>query len=319
MPEPSVDRTRGLLAEDMQAIDASIENYLMTLRVEGGLANNSLQAYRRDLEKLRGYLCLEGAGLSVEQLASDLTGFLAHLRANNLAVSSVARCLAAVRGFLRFLSVERGLPVLLSRLPPSPKQGMKLPKTLGEVEVTRLLDLPAGTSPEELRDSAMVELMYATGLRVSELVGLELSGFNGEIGYVVTTGKRDKQRIVPMGEISRSKVGAYLQQARSQILKDRQSSAVFVTRRGHPLTRQGFWKILRARAMRAGIAKPISPHMLRHSFATHLLDHGADLRAVQMMLGHANITTTQIYTHVERTRLKQVHEERFPRKKRRKG
>ena len=235
-----------------------------------------------------------------DRLASDLTGFLTHLRANNLSASSVARCLAAVRGFLRYVSAERGQPVLLSRLPVSPKQGIKLPKILGEVEVTRLLDLEVGASPEELRDSAMVELMYATGLRVSELVGLELSAFNGEVGFVVTTGKRDKQRIVPMGEISRLKVDAYIQQARPQLLKHRQSSSVFVTRRGHPLTRQGFWKLLRARAMRAGISKPISPHMLRHSFATHLLDHGADLRAVQMMLGHANITTTQIYTHVER-------------------
>ena len=312
-------RTKESFSEERQALDASIENYLMTLSVESGLANNTLQAYRRDLDKVRSYLCQAGGELSVERMASDLTGFLAYLRANKLSASSVARCLAAVRGFLRFVSAERGLPVLLSRLPASPKQGMKLPKTLGEAEVTRLLELPVGAGPEELRDSAMVELMYATGLRVSELVGLELSGVNGEVGYVITTGKRNKQRIVPMGEIARQKVQAYTQQARPQLLKHRISPAVFVSRLGRPLTRQGFWKILRGRAMRAGITKPLSPHMLRHSFATHLLDHGADLRAVQMMLGHANITTTQIYTHVERTRLKQVHNERFPRKRRRSG
>lgn len=309
--------TEVWLAEERQALDVSIENYLMTLRVEGGLASNTLQAYRRDLDKLRGYLCCDGTGLTIERLASDVTGFLAYLRANQLSASSVARCLAAIRGFLRFVSAERGMPTLLSRMPASPKQGMKLPKILGEAEVTRLLELPVGPAPEDLRDSAMVELMYATGLRVSELVGLELSGVNGEVGYVVTTGKRDKQRIVPMGEIARQKVDAYSQQARPQLLKQHLSSAVFVSRRGKALTRQGFWKILGARARRAGISRPISPHMLRHSFATHLLDHGADLRAVQMMLGHATITTTQIYTHVERTRLKQVHAERFPRKKRR--
>ena len=302
---------------DLVALDTSIENYLILLRVEGGLSTNTLQAYGRDLEKLRSYLSLQVGGCSLEHLVSDLTGFLSYLRANKLSASSVARCLAAIRGFLRYVSAEQGQPLLLSRLPPSPRQGRKLPKTLGESEILRLLDLPVGPTPEECRDTAMVELMYATGLRVSELVGLELSGVNREVGYVMTRGKRDKQRLVPMGEAARQKVDTYIQQARPLLLKHRPSSAVFITRLGRSLTRQGFWKILRGRALRAGILTPLSPHMLRHSFATHLLDHGADLRAVQMMLGHTNITTTQVYTHVERIRLKQVHQDSFPRKQRR--
>jgi integrase/recombinase XerD len=162
----------------------------------------------------------------------------------------------------------------------------------------------------------MVELLYATGLRVSELIGLELSHLNLAVGYVLAFGKGAKQRVVPLGEQARKKVEMYLDSAREALIKGRSSRHVFVTRRGSKLTRQGFWKVLRARARRAGIFKPISPHMLRHSFATHLLDHGADLRSVQAMLGHARITTTQIYTHVERERLKRLHTDFFPRKRR---
>ena len=183
--------------------------------------------------------------------------------------------------------------------------------------MTALLELPVGQGPEDVRDSAMVELMYAAGLRVSELIALDLSAVNLEVGSVLATGKRDKQRMVPIGEVARRKLEDWCRDVRPVLLKGRTSAALFVTRRGAAMTRQSFWNILRLRARRAGIHKPISPHMLRHSFATHLLEHGADLRAVQMMLGHANIATTQIYTHVERTRLKQVHTECFPRKHRR--
>ena len=194
---------------------------------------------------------------------------------------------------------------------------MRLPKTLSEGEVTNLLELPVSQGNEDLRDSAMVELLYATGLRVSELIGLELSNLNLEIGYVLATGKRDKQRVVPIGDKARNILQHYLTSARPAILKKKLSKALFITRLGRSFTRQGFWKLLRARAKRAGIFKSLSPHMLRHSFATHLLEHGADLRSVQMMLGHASITTTQIYTHVEQARLKRIHTELFPRKRRR--
>ncbi len=299
-------------------MDDLIDQYLTNLRVEGGVAHNTLLAYRRDLEKLRAYLALQGLRdpLDVEP---HLTEFLGHLRGQRLSPASVSRCLAAIHGFYRFLSMEHGAPEVLSQLPGAPKQWMKLPKTLTEAEVTALLELPVGQGPEDVRDSAMVELMYAAGLRVSELISLDLSAVNLEVGSVLATGKRDKQRMVPVGELARRKVEAYCRDVRPVLLKGRSATALFVTRRGTAMTRQSFWHLLRMRALRAGIHKPIFPHMLRHSFATHLLARGADLRAVQMMLGHATIATTQIYTHVEQTRLKEVHTERFPRKRRRRS
>ncbi len=309
---------RDKTTQETWRIEELIEQYLTNVRVEGGAANNTILAYRRDLEKLRAYLMLQGLR-DPRDVTPHLTGLLLHLRGQGLAPASVSRCLAAIHGFYRFLSMEYGGPEILSQLPGPPKQWMKLPKTLSETEVTALLELPAGRGPEDVRDSAMVELMYAAGLRVSELIGLDLSAVNLEVGSVLATGKRDKQRMVPIGEVARLKLEAYGRDVRPALLKGRASTALFVTRRGASMTRQSFWNILRLRASRAGIRKPISPHMLRHSFATHLLAHGADLRAVQMMLGHANIATTQIYTHVEQTRLKQVHTERFPRKQRRRG
>ena len=299
-------------------IDDLIEQYLTNLRVEGGVADNTVRAYRRDLDKLRAYLSMQGMNDPLD-VPPHLTGFLDHLRKQDLSPASVSRCLAAIRGFYRFLSTEHGAPEVLSHLPGAPKQWAKLPKTLMESEVTALLELPVGSGLEEIRDSAMVELMYAAGLRVSELISLPLAAVNLEVGYVQATGKRDKQRVVPIGELARRKLAAYCRDVRPALLKGRSASALFVTRRGGAMTRQSFWTLLRRRALRAGIHKPISPHMLRHSFATHLLEHGADLRAVQMMLGHVNIATTQIYTHVEHKRLKQVHTERFPRKQRRKA
>lgn len=198
-------------------------------------------------------------------------------------------------------------------------RGVRLPKTLSQQDVTALLDLAAAPTLEDLRDRAMVELLYATGLRVSELVTAEVSQVNLDVGYLRVTGKGAKQRVVPMGEEARQLLREYVGAARPQLLKQRTSRYLFVSRRGGPLTRQAFWKLLRGRAQRAGITQIISPHMLRHSFATHLLEGGADLRSVQVMLGHANIVTTQIYTHVERGRLKRVHDTCFPRTGRRSG
>jgi integrase/recombinase XerD len=198
-------------------------------------------------------------------------------------------------------------------------RGVRLPKTLSPQEVTALLDLAALPALEDLRDRAMVELLYATGLRVTELVTAELAQVSLDVGYLLVTGKGAKQRLVPMGEGARQLLRQYVEEARPQLLKQRASRYLFVSRRGGPLTRQAFWKLLRRRAQRAGITQVISPHMLRHSFATHLLEGGADLRSVQVMLGHANIVTTQIYTHVERGRLKRVHDACFPRRGRRRG
>lgn len=299
-----------------EEIDRLIDRYLAELRVEGGLSGNTLDAYRRDLQKLQDFLASRQTQKPSDVTRRCLSEFLAHLKRANLSPASTARCLAALRGFFRFLCRERFLSEnpLLSL--SAPKPWVKLPKVLTQSEVTKLLELPAGTKPEDQRDAAMIELLYASGLRVSELVNLELSHLNLAVGYVLAFGKGAKQRVVPLGDLARRKVEAYLDSARGALVKGRASRHVFVTRRGGKLTRQGFWKLLRARARRAGIFTPISPHMLRHSFATHLLDHGADLRSVQAMLGHARITTTQIYTHVERARLKRLHTDLFPRKRR---
>ncbi|MDR4500235.1 MAG: site-specific tyrosine recombinase XerD [Nitrospirales bacterium] len=294
-----------------------MEEYLTSLRIEGGLAANTLMAYRRDLLKLRNFLEAKQVGNFVDVSKELLQEFLHELREQQLAASSVARCLAAIRGLYRFLGSNQKNPGMLAPLAGAPKRWSRLPKVLSEVEVTSLLELPLRRNPEDLRDATMVEVLYATGLRVSELIHLEVSHVNREVGYVLATGKRDKQRVVPLGDHANSLLADYINQARPKILKARVSQALFLTRLGQPFTRQGFWKMLRERAFRAGIAKSISPHMLRHSFATHLLEHGADLRSVQIMLGHASITTTQIYTHVEQARLKRIHSELFPRKQRR--
>jgi len=294
-----------------------IERYLNDLRIEGGLAVNTLQAYRRDLHKLQRYLKLQDIDDPARATRQTLSGFLGHLKRANLSAASSARCLAALRGFYRFLRRERLADEDPLLTVARPRLWLKLPRTMTQREVGRLLDLPVGPEPEAVRDAAMVELLYATGLRVSELVNLEFAQLNLSVGYVLATGKGAKQRVVPLGDVARRKVQRYLETARPRLAKGRECPNVFVTRRRKKLTRQGFWKILKARARQAGISKRISPHMLRHSFATHLLEHGADLRSVQAMLGHARISTTQIYTHVERERLKRLHTQFFPRKHRR--
>ena len=309
------------MVDDMKAeaeseVNYLLDHYIMILKAERRLASNTLQGYQGDLRKFKQYCTRQYIRDPKALNTQTIQDFLEFLRQQALSPTSIARCMAAIRGFFRFLNTEKGLPDVLAQISRSPKQWLKLPKTLSEVEVTNLLELPENESPEELRDGAMTELLYATGLRVSELINVDLAQVNLEVGHVLATGKRDKQRIVPIGETARRKIERYCQKARPVLLKQNNSSALFITRRGKPMTRQSFWIILRRRALRAGINKRISPHMLRHSFATHLLDHGADLRAVQMMLGHADISTTQIYTHVEQRRLKEVHATYFPRTKR---
>ncbi len=293
-----------------------MDEYLMMLQVESGCAGNTLAAYRRDLRKLVDFFQQEGV-TDLQALTKPLwVQFLGSLKTAGLSSSSIARCLAAVRGFYKHLAMAQGNSVVEGILKGTPKQWVQLPKLLSEAEVTRLLNLPALDQRDDRRDAAMVELLYATGLRVSELVTLELADLNLDVGFLQATGKRDKQRIVPIGQKARDLVAYYIQAIRPQYLKRRITQSLFLTRLGRSFTRQGFWKVLKGRAVRAGINKPLSPHMLRHSFATHLLDHGADLRSVQMMLGHASIATTQIYTHVEHTRLKKIHDSFFPRKQR---
>lgn len=278
------------------------------------MSPNTVSAYRSDLDKLQSFLTVRGVRDLTEITPPLLTQFLEWLHRSGLASSSCARCIAAVRSFFRFLVQDRVLKENPTVMVRSARRGRRLPKALGMDEVTRLLDLPAGRMPEDVRDGVMVEVLYATGLRVSELVCLQVAELNLDVGFVVMAGKGNKQRLVPMGDIAARKLRHYLIQTRPELLNGRSSPYVFVTRRGGAMTRQGFWKLLRNRARRVGLAALPSPHMLRHSFATHLLERGADLRSVQAMLGHANIATTQIYTHVERGRLKKVHQACFPRK-----
>jgi integrase/recombinase XerD len=244
-----------------------------------------------------------------------LAAFLERLHREGLAASSRARALAAVRSFFRFLKQEGVVSANPAVSLRSASRARRLPKTLSLEDVTTLLDLPVRAVPEDHRDRAMVEMLYAAGLRVSELIALRMDQCNLDVGYIGITGKGDKQRVVPIGRPAVEAVQAYVSGARPTLLKHRSSRFVFVTRRGTPLTRQAFWKLLRARAQRAGIARLPSPHMLRHSFATHLLQRGADLRSVQAMLGHADIATTQIYTHVDAAQLKKIHTACFPRNK----
>jgi integrase/recombinase XerD len=289
------------------------EQYLSRLRVEGGLSVNTIEAYRRDLNKFHSYLKRTGVVLLEPLSPETLRGFLRSMHEARLSRASSLRCLSAIRGWLHFLMRERIIQKnpTIGLAPIS--RGVRLPRTLSQQDITALLDLGAVPTPEDLRDRAMLELLYATGLRVSELVMAEVALVNFDVGYLRVTGKGAKQRLVPMGERARQLLQQYVDEARPRLIKKRASRYMFVSRRGGPLTRQAFWKLLRRRAQRAGIRQLISPHMLRHSFATHLLEGGADLRSLQVMLGHASIATTQIYTHIERGRLKRVHDRHFPR------
>jgi len=296
---------------------ALIDRHLSELRIEGGVSRNTLEGYRNDLGKFQGFLTARRLRDPAHVSPGAVSEFIGQLSQSKLSPASISRCVSALRGFYRFLCKERLVRDNPTTDVTTPRPWLRLPKTLSMDDIDRLLRVAAGKKPEDLRDAAMLELLYATGLRVSELVGLDQARLNLEVGYVLVSGKGNKQRVVPMGDPARRKLERDLDEARPPLLRGRTSPNVFVTRRGGKLTRQGFWKLLRARARQARITKPISPHMLRHSFATHLLDHGADLRSVQAMLGHADISTTQIYTHVERARLKQLHRDFFPRKARR--
>jgi integrase/recombinase XerD len=282
------------------------------LHVEKGLALNSTAAYLSDIRKLQAF-----AG----SLSTDLTrltqveirAWLRHLRDTGLSARSTARALAAARSFFRFLAGDRVLSADPTGNLEAPRSLRSLPRYLHGDEVDRLLKAPDPATALGSRDSAMLEVLYATGLRVSELVGLTLAQLHKDLGVVSCMGKGSKERIVPIGPAALDALTAYLRRDRTQLLGRRPSNYVFVTRRGTRMTRQSFWKIIRAYGRRAGIRKPLSPHMLRHSFATHLLANGADLRSVQLMLGHSDISTTQIYTHVTRERLKKIYGKFHPR------
>jgi len=289
-----------------------LDAYLAFLAVEKGLAPNSLESYARDLNKYVEHLARRARSPLVAERA-DVVMFLKLLRDGGLSAASVMRALSAVRGFHRYL-VREGLT---QTNPASeidrPRRGLSLPKVLSVEEVERLVTAPSGDEPKDLRDRAMLELLYAAGLRVSEIVGLKTLDLDLGSGLVTVTGKGSKQRVVPLGEEAQARIAGYLMHARPLLDRTRRSAHLFLNTRGARLTRQGLWKILRGRARQAGLARRVTPHTLRHSFATHLLEGGADIRTVQVLLGHADISTTQIYTHVGRDALRRVFERAHPR------
>ena len=284
--------------------------WLEHLAAERGLAAHTLAAYDRDLRLLEH--ALEGRDLA-DAAPDDLTATLRTMRSAGRSPRSVARWLVAVRGFYAWLASTGEIDESPAARLESPRLWATLPKVLDGADVVLLLGAPKGEDPRSVRDRAMLEVLYATGLRVSELVGLRLGDLHLDAGYVRCLGKGSKERIVPLGGEASAALRAYLGGARGAILAGRRGDAVFVGPRGTSLTRQGFWKLLKAHARRAGIRANLSPHVVRHSFATHLLENGADLRSVQALLGHADISTTQIYTHVNRHRLKQLYQDFHPR------
>jgi integrase/recombinase XerD len=290
----------------------AIDAYLDHLRVERRLARLTVESYSRDLVALARFA--EAAGVAVESVTrQDLEAFVRGLLSSGLSPRSTARAVACVRGFYRFLVLDRRLDASPADDLRAPRAWPALPRFLSPDEVEHLIAAPDAGTPLGLRDRAMIELLYATGLRVSELVGLSAADLNLDAGYLTCMGKGGKQRLVPMGDQAVSWVRRYLGEARPALAGARSASRLFVNARGGMLSRVGFWKILRGHGIRAGLPRGLSPHVLRHSFATHLLDRGADLRAIQMMLGHADLSTTQIYTHVLDARLRTIYERFHPR------
>lgn len=294
-------------------IAATISSFLTHVRVEKGLSSNTVSAYQRDLVKFDVFA--QKRKLSLENVSrDDLVDFLAGLYRLNLESRTVARHLITLRNFFRFAQIHDLITADPSINLESPKIRRSLPGYLRLEEVERLLEQPDSTTPLGMRDRAMLEVLYSTGLRVSELIGLKVSDLDSKVGCVRCIGKGDKERIVPVGRKALLMVDKYLRDARPKLLgKLRGSPTLFVNRRGVSLSRVGVWKILSGYGKRAGLRVSLTPHMLRHSFATHLLERGADLRSVQLMLGHADISTTQIYTHVVEERLKQIYKAHHPR------
>lgn len=293
-------------------MDSQIDLFMNNLAVERGLSANTIAAYSSDLTHFQNYLRESGISLWREVSRNTISGYMQQL-GPLFSPRSRARRLAALRTFFRFLE-KRGLiegnPALLVHFP---KLGPQLPKALTAAQIESLLTQPDTAKPLGQRDRAMFELLYACGLRVSELAGLQLGQVVLQPGYLTVRGKGEKERLVPMGELAAECLKTYLEDGRIKLLKKGIIPQVFVNARGESISRQGVWKIIKTRAQKAGIAINITPHMLRHSFATHLLENGADLRSLQVMLGHADIATTQIYTHVARERLKEIHRKYHPR------
>lgn len=309
---PAAPDDDSVAAGVLQAQQALIRRFTDALWLEDGLSKNTLQAYRRDLTGLAQWLSAQpGKGL-LQVREPDLLGYASARHAASRATSANRR-LAVFRRFFRWALRERLLEVDPTLKLSNARQPLRVPKTLSESQVEALLAAPDSDTALGLRDRCMLELMYASGLRVSELVGLLSVHVSLAEGVLRVTGKGAKERLVPFGEEARAWITRYLHEARAAILDGRQSHALFVTVQGSAMSRQMFWRLVKKYAVQTGVTAPLSPHTLRHAFATHLLNHGADLRAVQMLLGHADISTTTIYTHVARERLKALHARHHPR------
>jgi integrase/recombinase XerD len=299
---------REALMADSAGLRGEVTAYLNFCRIENGLSENSLEAYSSDLERF-----MEHVATSELPDTEGLRAYLDRLYQAGLGNRSVSRHLTTLRNFYGFLLREGRIPADPTEHLRGPKQWQTIPKFLNLEEIQKLIEAPDVSKPNGSRDRAMLELLYATGLRVSELCTLGIGDLDRNMGIVRTTGKGNKQRLVPVGKAALQAVSEYLERGRPGLLKGRSSRHLFVTARGGSMTRQGFWKLLAGYGRKAGIFRGLTPHVLRHSFATHLLEHGADLRSVQTMLGHADISTTQIYTHVMRSRLRETVQKHHPR------
>jgi len=294
-------------------MDHMLDQFLHYLIVEKGLARNTIEAYGRDLTRFLDYLKSKGIQDALRVGKFDVRAFLLVLKSRGLSTKTILRNLVAIRAFFQFLLQEGILEVSPVEELGSPKLAKTLPEILTLKEVEGLLEQPDIQSPLGVRDRAMLEVLYATGMRVSELTGLPMNGVNLEGGYVLVYGKGSKERVVPLGSEAMKWVALYLKTARGRFAKGKESHSLFISRLGKGMSRQRFWRILKEYGRKAGIRKRITPHLLRHSFASHLLEGGADLRSVQIMLGHVDISTTQIYTHVTGERLKKIHQRYHPR------
>ncbi|KAF0155655.1 MAG: integrase/recombinase XerD [Syntrophaceae bacterium] len=290
-----------------------LNQYFDHLLIEKGVAGNTLEAYGRDLKRYVSFLEQRGLSDARSVIPQNVIDFLVQIKSEGLSANSMNRSLAALRGFYKFLLQEKVLDESPLANVELAKVWMRLPDTVSREEMNLILSQPGDQTPSALRDSAMLELLYATGLRVSELISLTMNSINWQVGFLIVMGKGSKERVVPIGKAAYDCVRRYVDEARPRLLKSKTTDVLFLNRFGRAFSRQGLWKIIVHYAQKAGLQKNVHPHTFRHSFASHLLEGGADLRAVQVMLGHADISTTQIYTHVTKDRLKEIHRKYHPR------
>jgi integrase/recombinase XerD len=296
-------------------MQALIDEFITHVALERGQAKNTQDTYRRMLTQFAGYLQGRDVARWGEVVSQHITDYLLYQRKREMALNSILLELAAIRVFFRFLYANRFVPSNVAELIDRPRKFRSLPKSLTMSDVDRLLQPPATEDPRAVRDQAILEVMYASGLRASELSSLKLENINFESGFLRVIGKGNKERIVPIGRQALERLKFYLDRMRPKLVRPHTPSALFLSNRGRQLNRATLWQLVSRSAKRAGVSKHVSPHMLRHSFATHLLENGADLRVIQEMLGHADISTTQVYTHVDSQRLKSVHYQFHPRAK----